>query len=291
MPSIEESECLGLVQPSSRKQSTSLNATTLQFDLNCPQGKYVHGIKLHLHTNATATGTGTAYLSTFIRDLIVKNEFNERFIYATGGRPLQAAALLAATKMGKDKVQLIDVVVAASATDYDAKFQIWAPMNGSKFTVFVGINAATALTGLTVSAITNDVDVDLIVGDTPLEARALEAYQKTDTSVDEGPCYDALIGITNVELSGRLSSLEFGGQVLSTDQIKDLENYLANRANGMGPATGTANTNVYEVPIVMGHATNIWYAVMMESKDLTRLRAQASASSTFDIALFTEVKR
>jgi hypothetical protein len=160
-----------IVMPAARQTYNVHNqATVLYWDLVAPKGKQLQGIRIDGRVNQTGISSGTGRMHKAIKTIKVISDMGSVMEAIQDAIPMGTVVSQAlkedkyydATPGNTDVCR--DPVVVAAATNYDATFNIHAPLPGSKFSVQLNLeayNAAFPGTG-TMSAATSDWQVTAI---------------------------------------------------------------------------------------------------------------------------------
>jgi len=282
--------------PKSRPTRTDLGASTLEQNITIPGGKYVKGFLVNLRTYPTGTGTGTAFVTALLKKLGIVNEFGEPVVSIEGGQGALtngSAILQGIRKMqnepGIHGLLAQDIlVVAGTPAYYNAWALIPVKARGKEFTATMSLEAASVLSGLTVTGISNSMQVIALMADEPNTKPEIVSVEKRATHQADSykSVVAAALSIENVELSTVLSSMQLGIQgVAGPTEIQDLEAFTNLSLQGVA-AAGAATDTVF-IPGINStvHATNDMFVATLIDEETATLTYKFASAQTVYVAL------
>lgn len=269
-----------------RASSSTFNAEfSLLVTIVLAVGQFFRGFRLDIDATPTsAAGAGTAYVADMIKKITVKNEFGEVVFEADGAMGPGVAALFASL-LNADEARtcLYDPIVAATATSYNAFWQVLQAARGSSFEFLIEFLAPdTALAGgggWAVTACATTMGVTVLTSDEPGEQVEIGVEKRSNPeriTSSEGLGY--LIA-SETELSTVITGLTIDKKTLSSEQLKALENDIAWYMEGLA-AAGAAGAVQYVPGVLSPNSANQLYAIGMIGEKESALVTTISGAVT-----------
>lgn len=168
---------------------------------------------------------------------------------------------------------ILNVIMAASATEYPGVFYVFAPhpRGTKKVTITLNLNA-TVLGGSfsTPSAYTRTIRVTPLYTLRSLPPCRLKANSKTRTEYSDEDTTFVQLTVSGSELAAKLDALTMAGEAFHDDsQIKVMEDLWNAGVKGINTAFGTRSLDLPTVGIIdPAHATNRLFGVSHEGKSV-----------------------